>query len=128
MTIPNVLSIAGSDPSGGAGIQADLKAFSAQRVFGMAAITALTAQNTNGVAAIHVVPPAFMAAQLQALADDIRIDAIKVGMIANAEIAGVVADFLANKPSGHVVLDPVMVAKVAHVFSSPRRSRSCRRG
>ena len=110
--IRNVLSIAGSDPSGGAGIQADLKTFSARGTFGMAVLTALTAQNTVGVTGVHLVPPAFVAEQIHAIFADIRVDAVKIGMIANAEIAEVVADALRpyhdNLP---IVLDPVMVAK-----------------
>jgi hydroxymethylpyrimidine/phosphomethylpyrimidine kinase len=110
--IRNVLSIAGSDPSGGAGIQADLKAFAACGTYGMAAITALTAQNTQGVTGIHAVPPAFVAAQIRAIFDDIRVDAVKIGMVATAEIAEVIADMLeAKKESLLIVLDPVMVAK-----------------
>ncbi|WP_105386422.1 bifunctional hydroxymethylpyrimidine kinase/phosphomethylpyrimidine kinase [Neorhizobium alkalisoli] len=110
--IRNVLSIAGSDPSGGAGIQADLKTFSARGTFGMAVLTALTAQNTTGVTGIHLVPPTFVAEQIQAIFADIRVDAVKIGMIANAQIAEAVADALRpyhdNLP---IVLDPVMVAK-----------------
>lgn len=108
--IPNVLSIAGSDPSGGAGIQADIKAISANGAFAMAAITALTAQNTRGVSGIRLVPPAFVRAQIEAVFDDIRVDAIKIGMIANAEIARAVADALEGRDVP-VVLDPVMIAK-----------------
>lgn len=108
--IPNVLSIAGSDPSGGAGIQADLKAFSANGVYGMAAVTALTAQNTTGVTGIHLVPPDFVAAQIDAVFSDIQVAAVKIGMIATAEIAEAVADSL--KPHDlPIVFDPVMVAK-----------------
>lgn len=109
--IRNVLSIAGSDPSGGAGIQADLKAFSACGVYGMAVLTALTAQNTRGVSGIHVVPPAFVTGQIEAIFADIRVDAVKIGMIATAEIAEAVADALAPRAGVPVVLDPVMVAK-----------------
>lgn len=109
--IRNVLSIAGSDPSGGAGIQADLKAFSAQGVYGMAVVTALTAQNTQGVSAIHLPPAEFVDAQIMAIAEDIRIDAVKIGMIANAAIATTVANRLRGGGFGPVVLDPVMVAK-----------------
>ncbi|HCT59152.1 MAG TPA: bifunctional hydroxymethylpyrimidine kinase/phosphomethylpyrimidine kinase [Gemmatimonas aurantiaca] len=109
--IPNALTIAGSDPSGGAGIQADLKTFAAQRVYGMAALTALTAQNTRGVAGVHVVPPVFVLQQLESLFDDIRIDAVKIGMIATADIATTVADVLEERMRGPVVLDPVMIAK-----------------
>lgn len=109
--IRNVLSIAGSDPSGGAGIQADLKAFSARGVYGMAALTALTAQNTQGVVGVHPVPPSFVADQINAIFADIRVDAIKIGMIANAAIADAVADILARHGDVPVVLDPVMIAK-----------------
>lgn len=108
--IPNVLSIAGSDPSGGAGIQADLKAISANGAFAMAALTALTAQNTQGVSGIHLVPPAFVQSQIDTVFNDIRVDAVKIGMIANAEIAQAVATALLNRDIP-IVLDPVMIAK-----------------
>jgi hydroxymethylpyrimidine/phosphomethylpyrimidine kinase len=108
--IANVLSIAGSDPSGGAGIQADLKTFSALGCYGMAALTALTAQNTQGVTGVHLVPPDFVAAQIRAVFDDIRVDAVKIGMIATAGIAQAVAEALTGY-AGPIVLDPVMVAK-----------------
>lgn len=109
--IRNVLSIAGSDPSGGAGIQADLKAFSARGVYGMAAVTALTAQNTRGVADVHTVPAGFAAAQIASIFEDIRVDGVKIGMIASAEIAEAVADALAPHRGIPIVIDPVMVAK-----------------
>jgi hydroxymethylpyrimidine/phosphomethylpyrimidine kinase len=109
--IRNVLSIAGSDPSGGAGIQADLKTFSARGVYGMAVLTALTAQNTQGVSGVHPVPPQFVAAQIEAIFADIRVDAVKIGMIANAAIAEAVADILGQHRDAPVVLDPVMIAK-----------------
>ncbi|MDL2408489.1 bifunctional hydroxymethylpyrimidine kinase/phosphomethylpyrimidine kinase [Rhizobium calliandrae] len=109
--IRNVLSIAGSDPSGGAGIQADLKAFSARRVYGMAALTALTAQNTQGVSGVHPVPPQFVAQQIKAIFADVRVDAVKIGMIANAAIAEAVADALSAHRGVPIVLDPVMIAK-----------------
>jgi hydroxymethylpyrimidine/phosphomethylpyrimidine kinase len=108
--IPNVLSIAGSDPSGGAGIQADIKSISANGAFAMAAITALTAQNTQGVSGIHLVPPAFVSAQIAAVFDDITVHAVKIGMIANAEIAHAVATSLHGQTMPFV-LDPVMIAK-----------------
>lgn len=108
--IANVLSIAGSDPSGGAGIQADLKAISANGAFAMAALTALTAQNTTGVSGIHLVPADFVGAQIKAVFADIRVDAVKIGMIATADIAGAVTDALQNL-SVPIVLDPVMIAK-----------------
>jgi hydroxymethylpyrimidine/phosphomethylpyrimidine kinase len=109
--IRNVLSIAGSDPSGGAGIQADLKAFSARGVYGMAALTALTAQNTQGVCGVHLVPPDFVADQIRAVFADVTVDAVKIGMIANARIAEAVANSLDLHRSIPIVLDPVMVAK-----------------
>ncbi len=109
--IPNVLSIAGSDPSGGAGIQADIKAISANGAYAMAALTALTAQNTRGVSGVELVAPGFVAAQIDAVFADVRVDAVKIGMIATAEIAAAVADALARHGARNVVLDPVMVAK-----------------
>ncbi|MEO1537759.1 MAG: bifunctional hydroxymethylpyrimidine kinase/phosphomethylpyrimidine kinase [Pseudomonadota bacterium] len=109
--IKNVLTIAGSDPSGGAGIQADLKAFAANGVYGMAAVTALTAQNTQGVTGVELVSPSFVAAQIDAVFADIRVDAVKIGMIATAEIAIAVSNTLSAFPDVPVVLDPVMVAK-----------------
>ena len=109
--IANALSIAGSDPSGGAGIQADLKSFSANHVFGMAVITALTAQNTRGVTDIHFPPVDFIKAQINAIFEDIRVDAVKIGMVANAGIAKAVKDALVDQHGRHIVLDPVMVAK-----------------
>ena len=109
--IRNVLSIAGSDPSGGAGIQADIKAISANGAYAMAVITALTAQNTRGVSAVELVPPDFVAAQIDAVFDDIRVDAVKIGMLGSGPIAEAVADALARHGAGNIVLDPVMVAK-----------------
>lgn len=109
--IPNVLTIAGSDPSGGAGIQADLKTFSALGAYGMSVITALTAQNTQGVHGVQVIEPDFVAAQIDAIFADVRVDAVKIGMVATAEIAIVIADRLRHHVASNVVLDPVMVAK-----------------
>lgn len=109
--IRNVLSIAGSDPSGGAGIQADLKAISANGAYAMAAITALTAQNTQGVSAVELVSPAFVKAQIATVFADVRVDAVKIGMIATADIAFAVAEALADHSDIPIVLDPVMVAK-----------------
>lgn len=110
MVARTALTIAGSDSGGGAGIQADLKAFSALGVYGASVITALTAQNTRGVQGVHAVPPAFVAAQLDSVIADIAIDAVKVGMLANAAIIGAVAERLERYPVSAVVLDPVMVA------------------
>ncbi|MDR6411562.1 bifunctional hydroxymethylpyrimidine kinase/phosphomethylpyrimidine kinase [Paraburkholderia terricola] len=117
--IPNVLTIAGSDSGGGAGIQADLKTFSALGAYGASVITALTAQNTRGVTAIHAPDPAFVTAQLDAVFDDIRIDAVKIGMLANAPIARVVADALRRHKPKHIVLDTVMISKSNHALLLP---------
>jgi hydroxymethylpyrimidine/phosphomethylpyrimidine kinase len=117
--IRNVLSIAGSDPSGGAGVQADLKTFAARGVYGMAVITALTAQNTQGVSGIEAVSPGFVADQIEAIFDDIRVDAVKIGMIANAGIARAVADVLSAHRGVPVVLDPVMIAKGGSALLAP---------
>lgn len=117
--IATALSIAGSDPSGGAGIQADLKAFSARGVYGMTALTALTAQNTQGVSGVHLVPPAFVADQIASIFDDVRVDAVKIGMIANADIAAAVADALHSHKDVPIVLDPVMIAKGGHPLLAP---------
>ena len=108
--IPNILSIAGSDPSGGAGIQADIKAISANGGYAMAAITALTAQNTQGVSGVHMVPPEFVAAQIAAIRADIRIAAVKIGMLGTAPVIRAVAEALSGL-AVPIVLDPVMVAK-----------------
>lgn len=108
--VPRVLSIAGSDPSGGAGIQADLKSIAANGGYGMAALAALTAQNTQGVRDVHVPGGAFLRAQLDAVSDDIQIDAVKIGMLADAENISVAADWLRRIRPAIVVLDPVMVA------------------
>jgi hydroxymethylpyrimidine/phosphomethylpyrimidine kinase len=105
-----VLSIAGSDSGGGAGVQADLKTFAALGCYGMTAITALTAQNTRGVSGIHGVPPAFLKAQLQAVLDDIGADAVKIGMLHAPEVVEVVAWAIDHYRLKNVVLDPVMVA------------------
>jgi len=107
--VPRCLTIAGSDSGGGAGIQADLKAFAAAGCHGMSAIVALTAQNTVGVTAVHEVPPEFVRAQLEAVFDDIGVDALKTGMLFSAEVIETVADFLAERPAP-VVVDPVMVS------------------
>ncbi|GAB3284941.1 bifunctional hydroxymethylpyrimidine kinase/phosphomethylpyrimidine kinase [Sinomonas notoginsengisoli] len=108
--VPRVLSIAGSDPSGGAGIQADLKSIAAMGGYGMCAITALTAQNTRGVTAVHTPPAAFLEAQLQAVGSDIEIDAVKIGMLADTEVIRTVGSWLDETRPAVVVLDPVMVA------------------
>ena len=105
-----VLSIAGSDSGGGAGIQADLKTFSALGCYGMTAITAITAQNTLGVRAIHSLPPEMLRAQIDAVVQDVGVDAVKIGMLHAPETVSVVADAVRRYQLPHVVLDPVMVA------------------
>lgn len=112
--IANILSIAGSDPSGGAGIQADLKTFSALGTYGASVVTALTAQNTQGVGAVELVSPAFIVRQIDMVFEDLRIDAVKIGMLATPEIIAVVADRLRHWRPRWIVLDPVMVAKSGH--------------
>jgi hydroxymethylpyrimidine/phosphomethylpyrimidine kinase len=109
--IPNVLTIAGSDSGGGAGIQADLKTFSALGAYGLSVIAALTAQNTRAVTAIHDVPPEFVTAQLDAVFDDIEIAAVKIGMLSSAAIIETVSEGLRRHGARQIVVDPVMVAK-----------------
>ena len=104
------LSIAGSDSSAGAGIQADLKAMTMNGVYGMTAITALTAQNTTGVTAISEVSPEFLAQQLDAVFTDIRPDAVKIGMVSSPALIETIAERLRFYQAGHIVVDPVMVA------------------
>lgn len=111
MAVPKALTVAGSDSGGGAGIQADLKTFSAFRVFGMSVITAVTAQNSVGVTGVHNLPPEFVALQLDAVLGDFGADAIKLGMLSTAPIIRAVAERLAAHGQTRVVLDPVMVAK-----------------
>jgi hydroxymethylpyrimidine/phosphomethylpyrimidine kinase len=123
--IPRVLSIAGSDSGGGAGIQADLKAFAACGVHGMTAITALTAQNTIAVVAVHPVPGEMIRAQVRAVATDIGVDAVKIGMLGDAATIEAVADALAELPRGTpVVLDPVMVAESGAALLAPDARRA----
>ena len=107
---PVALTIAGSDSSGGAGIQADLKSFAALGVYGASVITALTAQNTTGVSGIHAVPAAFVTAQIDAVFSDLAVGAVKIGMVAQVETIAAIADGLTRWAPRHVVLDPVMVA------------------
>jgi len=110
-TYYRVLTIAGSDSGGGAGIQADLKTFAALECYGASAITALTAQNTLGVSAIHPVPPDFAAAQIAAVLEDIGADAVKIGMLYSAQLIRAVAEQLRQYAARNIVLDPVMVAQ-----------------
>lgn len=117
MNIPRVLSIAGTDPTGGAGIQADLKSIAAAGGYGMCVITALVAQNTQGVREVHAPPLEFLRAQLDAVSDDVEIDAIKIGMLGNEGIIGVVEHWLRQHNFVHsipVVLDPVMISTSGH--------------
>lgn len=113
-TIPNLLSIAGTDPTGGAGIQADLKSFAAHRGYGMCVVTALVAQNTQGVREIHLPPVEFLRAQLDAVSDDVVVDGVKVGMLGTSEIIGTVAAWWDEQAAEGrrpvLVVDPVMVA------------------
>ena len=113
---PRLLTIAGSDSGGGAGIQADLKTFSALGCFGMSAITAVTAQNTLGVTASQALPPDLVSAQIRAVISDIGVDAIKIGMVANAGIVEAIAAELENMAPVALVLDPVMVATSGDVL------------
>jgi hydroxymethylpyrimidine/phosphomethylpyrimidine kinase len=110
MTAAVALTVAGSDPSGGAGIQADLKTFSALGAYGTAVLTALTAQNTRGVSGVHPVPAEFVGEQLRTLLGDVAVHATKLGMLGSAAVVREVATVLAGRPGGPVVCDPVMVA------------------
>jgi hydroxymethylpyrimidine/phosphomethylpyrimidine kinase len=118
--IPRVLAIAGSDSGGGAGIQADLKAFAAAGVHGMTAITAITAQNTVGVTAVQAIDPDVIVAQVRAVAEDIGVDAVKIGMLGDAATIAAVGDALdLLDPTTPVVLDPVMVAESGAELLAP---------
>lgn len=125
--IPRVLSIAGSDPSGGAGIQADLKTIGALGGYGMAVLTALTAQNTRGVRAVHIPPADFLAAQLRAVSDDIVIDAVKLGMLHSTPLIETVGEWLDATRPPIVVLDPVMVATSGDRLLDRRAEAAVRR-
>ena len=116
--IPNVLSIAGSDPSGGAGIQADLKTFAALGCYGMTAVTALTAQNTQGVASVHVPPADFVALQIATIFADIEVAAIKIGLLPSVAIVEAVAGELAKRQGIPIILDPVLVATSGDALSA----------
>lgn len=117
--IPRILSIAGTDPSGGAGMQADLKVFSAMKTYGMSVVTAVVAQNTQGVRAFQALDASFVADQIDAVFEDIHVDAVKIGMVANAQIAKVIAERLAYHKARFIVFDPVMVAKSGDVLLQP---------
>src|SRR6476661_8259334 len=127
MTIPIALTIAGSDSSGGAGIQADLKTFTAFGVYGASVITALTAQNTQGVQGVEKVSPEFVAAQIDAVLGDLDVRAIKTGMLASADIVNVVVAKLATGPRVPLVVDPVMVATSGDALIAPDAVETVRR-
>lgn len=112
--VAKILSIAGSDPSGGAGAQGDIKTFSALGCYGMAVLTALTAQNTLGVQGVQTIPPDFVAAQIESIFSDIKVDAVKIGMIGAVETVAVLAAQLRRFRAKNVVLDPVLVASGGH--------------
>jgi hydroxymethylpyrimidine/phosphomethylpyrimidine kinase len=119
VTTPIAVTIAGSDSSGGAGIQADLKTFSALGVYGASVIAALTAQNTRGVTAIHEVPPGFVTAQMDAVFSDLAVGAVKIGMLGNAAVIVAVAAGLERHRPTNIVLDPVMVATSGQRLLAP---------
>ncbi|HEY8473878.1 MAG TPA: bifunctional hydroxymethylpyrimidine kinase/phosphomethylpyrimidine kinase [Natronosporangium sp.] len=116
MTPPVVLTIAGSDSGGGAGIQADLKSFAAQRCYGASVITAVTAQNTRGVTDVHQLPGSAVAAQLDAVLDDLPVAAVKTGMLGTAEVADVVAARARAGDLPNLVVDPVLVSSTGHTL------------
>jgi hydroxymethylpyrimidine/phosphomethylpyrimidine kinase len=120
------LTIAGSDSGGGAGIQADLKTFAALGVYGASVLTAITAQNTRGVTAIHEVPPDVVAAQIRAVLDDIGADAVKTGMLSSSAIIGAVAGELRRYGVERLVVDPVMVAKSGDHLLRPEAVQALR--
>jgi len=124
MLIPKALTIAGSDSGGGAGIQADLKTFSAFRVFGMSVITAVTAQNSVGVQGVENLPPGFVAEQLRSVLSDFGADAAKCGMLSTAPIIEAIAATLAERPIEKLVVDPVMVAKSGDPLLHPDARRA----
>ncbi|MCS7276826.1 MAG: bifunctional hydroxymethylpyrimidine kinase/phosphomethylpyrimidine kinase [Dehalococcoidia bacterium] len=125
--VPIVMTIAGSDSGGGAGIQADLKTFAALGVYGTTAITAITAQNTVGVTAVFELPPDMVAAQIDAIVEDMGADAVKTGMLASSPIIEAVADRLRHHRLSNVVVDPVMVAKSGHPLLLPEAVDALRR-
>ncbi len=133
MSTPIALTIAGSDSSGGAGIQADLKTFAALGVYGASVVTALTAQNTMGVTGIHLVPPDFVTAQIDAVFSDLDVKAVKIGMVAQHASVEAIAAALERWSAAHIVLDPVMVATSGDRLLAPeaaqalRTRRTCRK-
>ena len=125
--IPNVLTLAGVDPSGGAGVFADLKTFSALGAYGTGIVVALTAQNTQSVTGVQLVPAAFVAHQIDTLFADVRIDAAKVGMLASAELVATVTEGLRRHKVHRLVIDPVMVSKSGHHLLQPDAVEALRR-
>lgn len=124
--IPHVLTIAGTDPSGGAGTSADLKTFCALGVYGTAVVTAVVAQSTRGVRAVHQLGAEDVRAQLDCLLDDVRVDAVKIGMLGSAEVVRAVADVVRTRDLAHVVLDPVMVTTSGDRLLPPDAVRALR--
>ena len=118
------LTIAGSDSCGGAGIQADLKAFSANGVYGMSVITAVTAQNTQGVFDVQDIKPSVIANQIKAVLDDIRVDAIKIGMVSRPETIEIIAQTLKKYPLPPLVIDPVMISKSGYDLLQPEAKKA----
>jgi hydroxymethylpyrimidine/phosphomethylpyrimidine kinase len=125
--LPRALSIAGSDSGGGAGIQADLKTFTALQVYGMSALTAVTAQNTLGVQAVHLLPPELVVRQIDAVCDDIGVDAAKTGMLGERAIVEAVALAVREHHVPHLVVDPVMVSKGGQALLQPEAREALRR-
>ncbi|MFM7842384.1 MAG: bifunctional hydroxymethylpyrimidine kinase/phosphomethylpyrimidine kinase, partial [Nitrospira sp.] len=118
-TLKQVLTIAGSDSGGGAGIQADIKAMSANGVFAMSVLTAITAQNTEAVTDVFALPASIVASQLDAVFDDFDVAAVKTGMLSSADIVRVVARALAQQRIATLVVDPVMISKSGHALLKP---------
>lgn len=125
--VPIAVTIAGSDSSGGAGIQADIKTFSALGVYGASVIAALTAQNTQGVSGIHDVPPEFVTAQIDAVYSDLKVSATKIGMLSRSAAIEAVAEGLARHRAKNIVLDPVMVAASGHRLLVPEAVATLKR-
>ena len=125
--LPRVLSIAGTDPSGGAGTAADTKSISAAGGFAMTAVTCLVAQNTTGVQAIHTPPAGFLSRQLRSVSDDVELDAVKTGMLGTAEIIATVSAWLDEHPPAVLVVDPVMVATSGDRLLEPEAEEAMRR-
>lgn len=124
--VPRVLCIAGTDPSGGAGLLADVKSVAAMGGYAMGVVTAVTVQNTLGVTGVHAVPVDTVLAQLDAVADDVRIDAVKIGMLGEASLVEAVGDWLQRRRPPHIVLDPVMVATTGGKLATGEASRMLR--